>query len=250
MDPSSDTTHRFKFLLPSNVTYRIKARGFDDKTIKLMRLDGSEISSNTGTGTNHAMIEYMAPGRSMYYVEVTHADFILVEAATSNANTFAPPRKDCVGVGQQNCPPTAPGARYERECRVAGHPNCAIYDGKTGFGSLHTSTDVDSWSVIFDLNATYVITVKGAGDQSGSNDNGGSLADPKLEILELSNYDDETGFTWSVVATSTEIGTNNKNIEYTFVVPNFIVQAPWLLRVSSDTPGGTGTYLISLREVE
>ena len=66
----------------------------------------------------------------------------------------------------------------------------------------------------------------------------------------LDRWTEATGFIWSVVATSTEIATNNKNIEYTFVVPNFTEQAPWLLRVSSaDTPG-VGTYLISLHEME
>ena len=250
MDPSSDTTHRFKFLLPNNVAYRIKARGFTDKTIKLMRLDGTEIASYTGTGANHAWIQHTAPGRSMYYVEVTHADYLMVELATSDPNTFTPPRRDCVGTGQDYCP-TPPRGKYERECKNLGRPNCIIDNGKTGFGSLYEDGDVDSWSVIFDLDATYLITVKGAGDQTVTNDNGGSLANPKLEILELANYDDATGFTWSVVATSTESGTNNKNIKYTFDVPTFTVQAPWLLRVSSaDTPAGVGTYLISLHEVK
>ena len=251
MDPSTNRTHRFKVLLPDNARYRIKARGFTDKHVTVKHLNGTEIESNTGTGTNHAMIEYTSPGRSIYYVEVAKADFILVELATADANTFTPPRRDCVGIGLDHCPTPPPG-QYERECRPGGHPNCSVNNGKTGFGSLHTATDVDAWSVIFDYGATYIITVKGAGDQSGNNDNSGTLPDPKLEILELADYDSETDtFTWSLVATSTQQATDNRNIKYTYMVPHFEVQKPWLLRVSSgDQPTGAGTYLISLRKME
>ena len=189
----------------------------------------------------------------MYYVEVTHADFIMVERATRDPNTFTPPILDCPGIGQDHCSPLERGdfgTRFEWECRPDGAPNCTLYEDENGFGSLHVDTDVDSWSVIFEHGATYIITVKGAGDQSGDNDNGGTLADPKLEILELANYDNDTNeFTWSVVATSTHKATNNRNIEYEYVVTDFDVQAPWLLRVSSgDTPTGAGTYLISLHK--
>jgi hypothetical protein len=185
----------------------------------------------------------------MYYVEVTHADFIMVERATRDPNTFTPPILDCPGIGQDHCSTTDNGD-FEWECRPDGAPNCTLYEDENGFGSLHEDTDVDSWSVIFEHGATYIITVKGAGDQSGDNDNGGTLADPKLEILELADYDnDENEFTWSVVATSTHKATDNRNIEYEYVVTDFEVQAPWLLRVSSgDTPTGAGTYLISLRK--
>ena len=50
----------------------------------------------------------------MYYVEVTHADFIMVEEATSDPNTFTPPRRDCVGTGQDYCP-TPPKGDHESE---------------------------------------------------------------------------------------------------------------------------------------
>ena len=248
MDPSSDTTHRFKFLLPSNGIYRIKARGSTDKTIKLISLDGTEISSTTRAGTLLAAIQHTAQGRSIYYVEVNHADFVMVERASSDPNTFTPPNLDCSGIGQDHCS-TLSDVGFVWDCKADGTPNCTLYEDENGFGSLHEDTDVDSWSVIFDHGATYIITVKGAGDTSGGNDNGGTLADPKLEILELADYDSDDGFTWTVVATSTHKATDNRNIEYEYVVTDFDVQAPWLLRVSSgDTPTGAGTYLISLRK--
>ena len=53
------------------------------------------------------------------------------------------------------------------------------------------------------------------------------LSNRNWSILELANYDnDENQFTWSVVATSTHKATNNRNIEYEYVVTDFTMQAP------------------------
>ena len=251
MDPSSDKRHRFRILLPDSSAYRFKARGSTDKTVTVKRLNGSTIDSNTGTGANHAIVAYTPPGRSVYYVEVTKADYVLVEPATRDANVFAPPRRDCVG-WLDYCSTPPPGHYYVRECQSsADYPTCIVDIGTYGFGSLHTASDVDAWSVILESEATYIITVRGAGDQSG-NDNGGTLPDPKLEILEMVSYDKVNfAFTWRVVQTSTQQAADNRNIKYEFQVPQFIVQAPWLLQVTSgNQPSGAGTYIIGLHEKE
>ena len=93
-------------------------RPFDEKTLRLSLPERAQRSYGDGNtvnqafeeernqgiahsmadGTFNAIIRHTAKGRSMYYVEVTHADFILVERATSDASTFTPPMRDCIGL--------------------------------------------------------------------------------------------------------------------------------------------------------
>ena len=135
----------------------------------------------------------------------------------------------------------------------SGGPNCGIgssIDGRaSGYseqGEIQGAGDGDLWSVILERGRTYVIEVKGAGDQGG--DNGGTLADPNVEVFELS-WDERTGWSGAQRASNDDASATNKNSLATYTYPYADEpQSPIGIRVSGAN-GTAGSYTVTVKRV-
>ena len=72
------------------------------------------------------------------------------------------------------------------DCPRTRPTHCSIAVGESKRGEIERTTDgsldADAWTVQLDSGKRYVIEVRGAGDRSGGNDNGGTLPDPVVEL--------------------------------------------------------------------
>ena len=145
--------------------------------------------------------------------------------------------------------------RRSGDCRDLNYwgPNCGIgssIDGRASgyreMGEIQSAGDKDLWSVILQRGRTYVIEVKGAGDPGG--DNGGTLADPDVEIYELS-WDERTGWSGAQRASNDDASGTNKNARVLYTYPiGDEPQTPIGIRVSG-VSGTAGSYTVTVKRV-
>ena len=124
---------------------------------------------------------------------------------------------------------------------------CAMDHADLSSGSIASATDLDAWSVILDPGKTYQIDVRGAGDPGG--DNPGTLADPRVVLIEW-DYDEQTGaFTPDQRASHDNVSPTNKNARLTYTHhPADQLQRVFYV-VIAGVSGGTGTYTVIVRDV-
>ena len=124
---------------------------------------------------------------------------------------------------------------------------CAMDHAELSSGSIASATDLDAWSVILDPGKTYQIDVRGAGDPGG--DNPGTLADPRVVVIEW-DYDEQTGaFTRDQRASNDNVSPTNKNARLTYTHhPADQLQRVFHV-VIAGVSGGTGTYTVIVRDV-
>ena len=133
-------------------------------------------------------------------------------------------------------------------------PNCGIgssidrrAEGYRDGGAIQSASDGDLWSVILERGQTYEIEVKGDGDLRG--DNGGTLADPYVEIYEM-DWSERTGWSGALRASNDNARGTNKNARVTYTYPDVNEpQTPIGIRVSG-TSGSTGSYTVSVRALQ
>lgn len=96
-----------------------------------------------------------------------------------------------------------------------------------------------------DATSTDIADVKGAGDRSGGDDNGGTLEDPYAALL---------GSSETLVAENENVSSGNSNARMTYTVPTDAGGVHYIhARAASGTPGSDGTYIrtytVSVAEV-
>lgn len=133
----------------------------------------------------------------------------------------------------RDCPETRP-----TDCEVTlGEPLRGMIE-RAGDGSLET----DAWKVRLDQGKRYIIEVKGAGDLSGGNDNGGTLPNPAVGLIE------DSGVT---VAAHDDVSVTNRNARLVTAGP--VEDAGVYVILVSGLPGADGspgTYTVSVRQVD
>ena len=143
--------------------------------------------------------------------------------------------------------------RRSGDCRDLSSrgPNCGIGSsidrrplGYSEQGAIQSASDADLWSVILQRGQTYVIDVKGSGDQGG--DNGGTLPDPSVEIYELF-WSARTGWSGTLRASNDNASGTNNNASVVYTYPSGTQpQTPIGIRVSGAN-GAMGSYTVSIR---
>ena len=161
-------------------------------------------------------------------VQSTGLVLIADETATGTIDADIDEREDCQG-----------GASFVTRC--------AMDHAELSSGSIASATDLDAWSVILDPGKTYQIDVRGAGDAGG--DNPGTLADPRVVLIEW-DYDDNTGaYTRDQRASHDNVSPTNKNARLTYAHhPADQLQRVFHV-VIAGVSGGTGTYTVIVRDV-
>ena len=138
------------------------------------------------------------------------------------------------------------------DCRdlTSRGPSCGIGSsidrragGYSDRGVIQTSSDADLWSVILERGETYLVEVKGSGDPGG--DNGGTLADPSVEIYEF-DWSRATGWSGTKRASNDNVNGANKNARVVYTYPNLDkAQTPIGIRVMGAN-AATGSYTVSV----
>lgn len=133
----------------------------------------------------------------------------------------------------------------QTDCSGTQPATCGLNAGESKRGRIEATSgdpDIDAWQVELEANTTYFVDVKGAGDLSGDNDNGGSLPDPRVSLTDIVGI---------VIAANDDVASDNRNARLT------LVSGPdgagtYVLFVSGGTgpDDSTGTYTISLTVVE
>ena len=161
-------------------------------------------------------------------VQSTGLVLIADETATGTIDADIDEREDCQG-----------GAAFVTRC--------AMYHAELRSGNIASATDLDAWSVILDPGKTYQIDVRGAGDPGG--DNPGTLADPRVVLIEW-DYDEQTGaYTRDQRASHDNVSPTNKNARLTYTHhPADQLQRVFHV-VIAGVSGGTGTYTVIVRDV-
>ena len=129
------------------------------------------------------------------------------------------------------------------DCSSTQPATCSLNVGESKrarIGATSGDPDIDAWKVEFEANKTYFVEVKGAGDMSGRNDNGGSLPDPAVSLADVEGR---------VIASNDNDGGDNRNARLTLVVGSAGAGAYVLFVTGGTGPDyGTGTYTVSLTE--
>ncbi len=131
------------------------------------------------------------------------------------------------------------------DCAPDASTECSLDVGESEEGTVGDASDKDAWAVMLEAGATYIIDVKGAGDRSGGDDNGGTLEDPFAELLDTAEM---------TVAENGSVSSDNSNARITYTVPldaggvHYVVARTWS---GSSDPDGTfiRTYTVSVVEV-
>ena len=128
------------------------------------------------------------------------------------------------------------------DCPTGDPEDCMLQIGRDTTGLIDGFLDVDAWSVRLEGGKTYVVHVKGAGDRSGGDDNGGTLGDP---LLALRNPAEST------VAANDDAAADNRNSRLRYIVPTD-AGGVYTVLVNRRT-GGTprlATYTVLVEEVD
>ena len=130
------------------------------------------------------------------------------------------------------------------DCGNDSSTECSVNVGGQETGTISRTYDADAWAMELEEGQTYVIEVKGAGDSSGGNDNGGTLEDP-YALLHIS--------VGGMVARNEDVAENNLNARITYTVPpdGGMYYVYLAARSASPDPDGTyvRTYTVSVVEV-
>ena len=127
------------------------------------------------------------------------------------------------------------------DCAPDASTECRLNVGEPREGSVGHAFDFDAWAVRLEAGRVYVIDVRGAGDRSGNNDNGGTLADPFVRLLDSS----ETS-----VASNNDVAEDNQNARITYTVPMDAGGTYYIIaRTDSGSGGFLFTYTVSVVEV-
>ncbi len=131
----------------------------------------------------------------------------------------------------------------QTDCSGTQPATCSLNVGESKRARIEATSgdpDIDAWIVEFEANKTYFVEVKGAGDVSGDNDNGGSLPDPAVSLADVEG---------PVIASNDNVAGDNRNARLTLVSGSDGAGAYVLLVSGGTGPGnGTGTYTVSLTE--
>ena len=132
-----------------------------------------------------------------------------------------------------------PPSDETRDCPPGVTTDCVLEVGQLKTGNIDSPQDLDAWRVTLEAGEPYVFDVRGAGDASGE-DNGGTLQDPFLSLLDPSG---------ATVATNNDVGEGNRNAGFPYTVPEdaggtyFVVAS-----AKSGTLAIPGTYTVSVEE--
>ena len=130
------------------------------------------------------------------------------------------------------------------DCADDDTTGCSLTVGGSAIGVVNSGSDIDRWSVSLSSGTTYVIDVRGAGDNSGGGDNAGTLSNPRTILYDSSNA--QVGQNNDVANDQDDVDNDNLNSRITYAV-----QAgeggTFYIRIDG-VGGGVGTYTVSVVE--
>jgi len=135
----------------------------------------------------------------------------------------------------------APVADEVAECAATSSTPCSIQVGQSKTGLADGIHDEDWWSVDLEPGKTLKAQLRGAGDESGDADNGGTLEDPFLTLY---------GPSGTPLASNDNVAPDNLNARLVYTVPED-AGGRYHLSARANSGGGFSfaTYTISVDEV-
>ena len=232
---------RWSVTLEAGTTYAASVRGaghrpgvddyggdLEDPALIFYGPTGSQLADNDDIATDNrnARITYTVP------TDAGGAYDLLVHRSTAGGETYT------ISIEEVVQPPLDEVV----DCSAVQPATCSLGVGQSKRGRIEATTsvlrDIDAWEVVFQPNTTAVVEVKGAGDLSGDNDNGGSLPDPWVVLTNSEGVR---------LAFNDNVASDNRNAGLSLDVgPDD--GGTYLLLV--DGIDGHGTYTISFTTVE
>ncbi len=127
------------------------------------------------------------------------------------------------------------------DCPASQSSHCALEVGQLRTGLMEDPMDRDWWAVSLEPGKTYRVQLRGAGDQSGGGDNGGTVENTHLTLHDPSG---------TVLASNDNVAADNRNSRIVYAVPAG-AGGRYYLEASQAPGSGTlfPTYTISVEEV-
>ena len=128
------------------------------------------------------------------------------------------------------------------DCADGNSTGCSLTVGASAIGVIRSGSDADRWSVNLSGGTTYIIDVRGAGDESGGGDNAGTLWDPRSILYDSSNA--QVSQNDDVFNDHDDVDDDNVNSRITYAVP---ASEGGTFYIRIDGAGGVvGTYTVSV----
>ena len=130
------------------------------------------------------------------------------------------------------------------DCSDDDSTGCSLAVGGSAIGVLKSGSDADRWSVNLSGGTTYVINVKGAGDESGGDDNAGTLSNPRSSLHDSSNTQVSQNDDVHNDDDDDDVNSDNHNSRIAYMVPTND-GGTFYIRVDG-FGGAVGTYTVSV----
>jgi hypothetical protein len=207
-----------------------------DPFIRLRNDTGDLLAENDNIAPDNrnARITFTVPthGGGTYYLVVSEASGVTAMPSTYTISIVEGEEAPLDEVG---------------DCSASSPATCHLPVGEPRRGQIHAPSDgglpdADVWAMELAGDSEYVIEVKGAGDVSGRNDNGGSLPDPFAGVFQVEGI---------VLVADADVSPANRNARLVISVPADL-GGTYFLHVFGygGVFANTGTYTVSLVEVE